>query len=80
MVTYTPSIGGYFERMSMAAEGGAYIIGLFLGLVLLPEARKGNDRGLEKIMRYIGWAGIIIFLAVTVPVLYTQEVKHNWMV
>jgi hypothetical protein len=39
MVTYSPDIATGFERNSMSAEGGAYIFGLFLSLVLLPSAK-----------------------------------------
>lgn len=39
MTTYSPAIAPGFDRNSMAAEGGAYIVGLFLSLLLLPTAR-----------------------------------------
>jgi hypothetical protein len=80
MVTYTPPITIGFERNDMAAEGGAYILGLFLSLVLLPAARPEATQpgSIEKKMRMVGWAGILIFFAIVTPILFTQDPKFHW--
>jgi hypothetical protein len=80
MVTYTPNITLGFERNSISAEGGAYIVGLFLSLILLPTARPeaNNPGSIEKKMRMVGYAGVLIFFAVVIPVLFTQDPKFHW--
>ena len=81
MVTYTPDITTGFERNSLSAEGGAYIVGLFLSLILLPAARKQEAEqagAIEKKMRYIGWGGLVIFFAVVIPVFYAGAAKHHY--
>jgi hypothetical protein len=80
MVTYSPQIARGFDRNSMAAEGGAYIVGLFLSLILLPTARaEANNAGsVEKKIKLVGYAGLLIFFAIIIPILYTAEPKDHY--
>jgi hypothetical protein len=69
-----------FDRNSMAAEGGAYIVGLFLSLILLPTARaEANNAGsVEKKIKLVGYAGLLIFFAIIIPILYTAAPKDHY--
>merc|ERR1711977_116227 len=39
MTTYSPNLSVHFERNSISACGGAYIVGIFLSMILLPTTR-----------------------------------------
>lgn len=61
--------GFEWEGISMAGEGGGYICGIFLGMILMPHALQTNPPFVKKV-RMLGVALAFIYTIILVPVFF----------
>ena len=65
-----PAIYPYFKSVSMAAEGGGFMAGIGMGMMLMPYALE-RESPYVSMVRKIGAGLTLLYCAILIPVFFT---------
>ena len=79
LLSVQDNAGYNWESISIAGEGGGFMAGIFVGMVLMPPALQRNDHHV-KLIRMIGLGSVIVYAAILIPVFFcaVEPYQTRW--